>query len=302
MGTTSAPFDMETVGRRFAPLVRFHPEEGYFPSTVPWFLKQAELWHRASPMHANRPTTLIRVLQKGQVNPTSLISQRVKRDRSDTSPHANIRPGSRGTFCLNVPDNTNAIKTYVGNLRTAKCYVHLQPGLRVGRWWLAYLFFYPYNGSISPIISSAHEGDWEHIRVEVDNQGSKVHRIYMAAHEGGSWYRRYSTNDPQRVGYRHYNRTDHPIVYSARHSHATYATASVVKRRLLGNDKLMPDDLTGRGKEWKTWNHLEVLGDWANPLPGQKWLKFSGRWGQLWGFFHGPTGPAFKDWWKDNGL
>ena len=37
----------------------------------------------------------------------------------------------------------------------------------------------------------------------------------------------------------------------------------------------------------------------------QKWLKFSGRWGQLWGSalgIVGPSGPAFKEWWQDNGF
>lgn len=299
---TTPPFDIAAVGKLFAPLVRFHPDEEYFPSSVQWYLKRTELWHRVSPMHTKRPTTLTLILKKGHVNPTSLINQRVKGDRLDTSPYANIRPGSRGTFCLNVPDDQSAIKTYTGNLRTAKCYVHAQPARRTGRWWLVFWFFYPYNGSISPIVSSAHEGDWEHIRVEVDRHGKKVHRIYMAAHEGGNWYRHYSTHEQERVGYRLSNRTNHPIVYSARHSHASYPTAGVVKRRLLGSDNLMPDDLTGRGREWKTWDHLEVLGDWANPKPGQEWLKFSGRWGQLWGNFYGPTGPAFKDWWRDNGF
>ena len=114
-----APFDVRSVATRFAPLVRFHPEEGYFPSSVPWYLKRVELWHRASPMHARRATTLTRILAKGQVNPTSLINQRVGRDRSDTPPQANIRPGRQGSFCLNVPDSKNAVKTYTGDLRIA---------------------------------------------------------------------------------------------------------------------------------------------------------------------------------------
>ncbi len=298
------PFDIKKVATRYAPLVRFHPEEPYFPSSVPWYLKRTELWHKASPMHARRATTFMQMLKKGQVNPTSLISQRVKRDRSDTKPGAKFRKGTRGSFCLNVPDGQAEARTYLGHLKTAKCYVHLQPGKQAGRWWLAYLFFYPYNGAMTPLFDSSHEGDWEHIRVEVDKQGSKVDRIYMAAHDAeGKWFRRYSTVAPNKVGYRLFNQTTHPIVYSALNSHATYATAGGIDRKSL------PDDHTGRGLEWQTWDSLEVLGDWANPPSGQEWLKYSGRWGQQWGRLshsvastYGPSGPAFKDWWQDNGF
>lgn len=70
---------------------------------------------------------------------------------------------------------------------------------------------------------------------------------------------------------------------------------------------ILPDDYCGNGTEWRTWDSLEVLGDKANPRPGQEWLKFNGRWGELrgsiWGdIVQGPTGPAFKDWWKENGF
>lgn len=294
------PFDITSVVKRHAPLVRFHPDEQFFPSSVPWFLNRVEMWFRKPVQNARKHFDASVIVKFRKVNPTSLTSQVQRGYRSDASPISAQIQRRKGTYFLNIPETPAAAKTRAGekgkNTCKATCYVHVQKSERSGCWWLVYLFFYPYNGSISSLVSSAHEGDWEHIRVEVDNLGHKIHSIYMAAHEGGKCYRRYSTKTPGRVGYRHLDRGSHPIVYSARHSHATYPTRGEVP---LG----LATDHTGNGREWRTWDSLEILGDLANPGSRHQWLKFNGLWGQVWGSpigLTGPTGPAFKSWWQDN--
>jgi hypothetical protein len=286
------PVELNRLTRRFAPLVRFHPEEGFFPSSVPWFLKRVALWHVSSPMHAKRPSTITPVLAKGKVDSVSLVDQRVGNDRSGGS--------SKGLFYLDIPDDSERARTCMGYLPTAKCYVHVQPASS-GKWHLAYLFFYPFNGAIAIDKKITHEGDWEHIKIEVDTTGSNIVRVFFSAHAGGQWQTRYSTSQGNTDGFRCSGGT-HPIVYSARHSHASYPKSGRQSRPTV----ILPDDHCGSGIEWRTWEALEILGDKANPPAGQEWLKFNGHWGEYRGSIYGeivegPTGPAFKKWWKDNG-
>jgi len=287
------PFDLIEVTRRFAPLVRFHPEEAYFPSSVEWFLKRVRLTHESSPMHAKRPVVITPVLAKGEIDSVKLVSQSVGNDYSGGV--------SKGTFFLDIPGDSEHTRTCLGHLASAKCYVHVQPASS-GRWHLAYLFFYPFNGAIAIDKKITHEGDWEHIKVEVDKSGSNIIRVFFSAHAGGKWHVRYSTAHGNTDGFRCTENT-HPIVYSARHSHASYPKSGEQHRPTA----ILPDDYCGNGIEWRTWGALEHLGDKADPPVGQEWLKFNGRWGEHRGSIYGdivegPTGPAFKKWWKDNGF
>ena len=288
-----SPFDLVEVTRRFAPLVRFHPDEAYLPSSAEWYLKRVRLTHESSPMHAKHPVVRTPVLLKGEVDSVSLTNQRVGNDESGGV--------SKGTFYLDIPDDSDYVRTCLGNLTSATCYVHVQP-TSSGRWHLVYLFFYPFNGSIAADKNITHEGDWEHIKVEVDKNGGDIARVFYAAHAGGKWHVRYSTSQGNTDGFRCSEDT-HPIVYSARHSHASYPKSGRQERPTA----ILPDDYCGNGTEWRTWDGLEILGDRANPPAGQEWLKFNGRWGELRGNLYGdmvqgPTGPAFKKWWKESGF
>lgn len=189
----TTPFDIETVVSRFAPQVRFHPEEVYFASSVEWYLARVGLVHVTSPVHAKRPATFTPVLGKGEVNSLSLVSQQVDDDLSGGE--------SRGTFYLEIPHDRDHAKTCAGDLRSARCYVHVQLA-RPGRWHLIYLFCYPYNGAIAIDPNITHEGDWEHIKVEVDGAGETLQRIFFAAHAGGKWCSRYSTTEGNTDGFR----------------------------------------------------------------------------------------------------
>jgi hypothetical protein len=244
-------------------------------------------------MHAKRPVTITPVLAKGKVDSVSLVSQQVGDDRSGGL--------SKGIFYLDIPNDRDRTSTCIGSLTSAKCYAHVQPA-GSGRWHLVYLFCYPFNGAIAIDRSITHEGDWEHIKVEVDKTGRDIIRIFYAAHIGGKWHVRYSTSQGNTDGFRCAEKT-HPIVYSARHSHASYPKSGRQHRPTV----ILPDDYCGRGIEWRCWENLEILGDRVNPLAGQEWLKFNGRWGELRGSIYGdivqgPTGPAFKRWWKEDGF
>ena len=147
-------------------------------------------------------------------------------------------------------------------------YVHVFPraggGVSVQYW-----FFYPYNDG--PLLFD-HEGDWEHATVRLDERGEPV-GVYLARHED---------NDPgpfrpwastRRAG-------DHPVLLSARGSHATYA-----------DDVDLPwfeaagacGDLEGCAHPvWRTWEGggLENLGERARPRSLPEAMRYDGPWGE----------------------
>ncbi|MCP4539740.1 MAG: Vps62-related protein, partial [Chloroflexi bacterium] len=241
-------------------------------------------------LHAKRVPTPQLMLGKGKVTVNNLATKSRKGDDS-------WKKRKYGAFYMTIPDDADVWKTRFGHLPSATCYCHVQPSTTSGRWWLVYCFFYPFNGSIAKAIEVTHEGDWEHVKVEVDKTGTKIHRIYFAAHGGGKWV---SKATASRKGFECVQST-HPVVYSARDSHASYPAKGKQARGLL------PADHTGTGKTLDCWKgpRFTLLGNKSAPPAGQDWLRFSGFWGHLGSGLpvvvpdRGPMGPAYKTWWRD---
>lgn len=156
--------------------------------------------------------------------------------------------------------------------------------------YVTYWFFYPYDeyrflnslGQEVPIQS--HEGDWERISIQLDGEDLPVN-IFYYAHEDGSivpW----GTVDV-------YGGT-HPIVFSAKGSHASYPDAGSYHTKLPG-----AMDEAAQGPKWATW---EDLAD----VTTQPWYGFGGAWGEVSGLivietplgtlsggdYTGPLGPS----------
>ncbi|KAL6055601.1 G protein gamma domain-containing protein, variant 2 [Balamuthia mandrillaris] len=166
-------------------------------------------------------------------------------------------------------------------------------------WELQYFFFYSFNGAVIPWLPTAgiHEGDWEHMSVRATPDGSSIAAVYMACHGSeGRWYLRPSTSPTAEDGYRLTNIT-HPIAYSARGGHATYAWPGRQKRRVPTKNLhlwVIDDDTCDKGIRWQTWRNVVLIHDVRQHI----WLQYCGEWGDkatapLSGM--GPWGPAHKD-------
>lgn len=163
-------------------------------------------------------------------------------------------------------------------------YVHVYPrtdgGVNIQYW-----FFYPYNDG--PIFFD-HESDWEHLTVRLDAKGEPL-GVDLARHEH---------NDPGL--YRSWDNTrkegDHPVVLSARGSHATYADpADVPWFEYAG---ACGDLQACEHPVWRTWQGggLEDLADRGTEDPVQRAVAFDGRWGMT-GLIPGtsaPRGPRYN--------
>jgi hypothetical protein len=146
--------------------------------------------------------------------------------------------------------------------------------------WLQYWFFSLYNDYywrtdlLGAIKFDHHEGDWEMIQIEVDENANPRLAIY-AQHESGAW--RY-WNEIERVG----PNKERPVVYVARGSHASYFKpgkhfiqdiAKHIPRYESLPDSLKPSDNTD-GLMVKSDERLVIIKD---NLPG--WVNWQGHWG-----------------------
>ncbi len=146
-------------------------------------------------------------------------------------------------------------------------YVHVYPRADGGTN-IQYWFYYPYNDGPSLF---DHESDWEHVTVRLDRMGSPA-GVYLARHE---------ENNPG--AYRAWSRVrregDHPVVFSARGSHATYADEGDLPWfESIGSC----DDLERcQGPVWRTWEGggLQDLGERERPRVLPEVMGYRGRWG-----------------------
>jgi len=239
------------------------------------------------------------LLDKGQVNSTSLISQETNSQKSGIS-------AEQTNFYLEQTDISGGDKLDPYRVDTRQgpgesgwvCYVHVRPvstGIHYGLCDIQYIFIYAYNGDLlTGSADSAHEADMEHITIRIEKDMSTVHQIYYAAHNNeGRWY------SPQVTGSTTdgYSRTadGRPIVYSALGSHASYPSAGVKVRGMV-----LPADRTSEGGlEWDCLPDIVNLGEKSYPREGMEWLQYSGRWGEIGavGYTSGPYGPVYQDWW-----
>ncbi len=247
--------------KKFAPLVRLHPEDDYRPSSVGWYLKRVMLRFDRS-FRSDR-----QILDKGEVRPSNIAKQ------SGDGQSSGGR--SKSSFFLQIPNDDNEHTTRRGSLASAICYARIIE--RKDHKDLQYWFFYPYNG----LAKGEHEGDWEHISIRIF-QG-KPTGYYFGTHNGGKVH---LPKDVALVG-------RHVVVYSAKHSHASYPTAGKQVRSLAPHDHTADG-----GPEWRTWRRLKPIDRRLG------WVRYSGHWGEIGDlpWTSGPYGPAHQAPWSGDGF
>ncbi len=153
--------------------------------------------------------------------------------------------------------------------------------------WISYWFFYGFSRFLSRF---AHQGDWEHVRIRI--QDDHVGEALFAVHE-----------HLYRVERRHLSfQGDALTAYSARSRHATwwktgsflplplFQDTTPAEEVLSREDRaLLEDETSNQGSVWDTRLNLA-------PLADQPWRRFAGAWGKAGKAAHGtgPLGPWQK--------
>lgn len=133
---------------------------------------------------------------------------------------------------------------------------------------ITFWFFYGNNDSPAPRIAD-HEGDWERIVLRL-NASNVPDRVAFYKHNGSCWL---SWRSVQRTG-------THPIIYSAKGTHASYWKAKSNWPLPYG-----AVDVTSKGYQWKTW----AVASYA--VRARPWYGYGGGWGEV-GKNRDSTGPV----------
>jgi hypothetical protein len=258
---------------RFAPIVLLAPGERALPANVDWYLARVGEGGGGA-----RPATAPLAGEATLLGNWDAFLREMGRQVARLRPNLAARPGSP-----NPSDWT--------------IYGHVYPAKGAGVL-VQYWFFYPFNDFH---VIFDHEGDWEHVTVRLDALLRPV----------GAWFARHRWSAPgewfawtalAREG-------DHPVVLSARGSHASYAAPEDV----LWWDRACPTRDPNAAERsgcrvWRTWSPLTggIVDTGARDKPRARaaFVAWPGQWGTL-GWFRrdtgGPRGPAYQQGWCSGG-
>jgi len=252
-----------------------------WPANVEWYLPNVQMrfHHNNCPDH--------QILNQGTITVSNVTTQRHQSTGSFCL-HSGTTYGSNGdggwnkdqTFFLQA---TNDDVTHPGVRDPSgwKVYTHVYRN-NLGGYSIQYWFFYAYNDFIS---AYNHEADWEHITVQLDANQQKYSVTFAAHYSPKTW-------PASQVLW--YNNGTHPLVWVADGSHASYASEGEC-------DSAYPEGTnescwTNPDQRWFTWSGgkgsdaglqgggLVNVGEMpaqGRPMPGQEWLLYSGRWGEI---------------------
>jgi hypothetical protein len=187
----AAPLTPAQAVKAFAPVVRLHPDERWFPVNPSTFIGGSSLRFDRSMWRDHSEAG------RGEIDAARLGSGGYERNgRKSNDPNAR----QRGGWFLRLEDD--ALKAGTGT--SADGLYRIVPGR-----FLTYWFFYAYSDSEGKI---NHEGDWERITIQLNKQNRPV-RVAFHGH-GGHCLSEWSTVDKLSG--------THPVVYSSLGDHASF--------------------------------------------------------------------------------
>ena len=245
---------MEELINRYSPIVYFHKDETFFPSTIEYFLENSDLWE--GQLWINRTIDGKRLKQ----NPTSKYLYEYSQTKFPNQ------------TCVNnlfiVPRSKSCFYGQKSQLDQVPIYSFIKE--KQDRYIIYYIFFYPFNEGKHVLYLQQigdHEADLEHITVEVDKKSGNMLRVFYGSHcpEDGTWV---SSKDVP-------IQNNKIVVYVAKGSHGLYPTPGYVHRFYGFANDLTSEDIGWTPKVQRI--HLETDPQFNPNVDG--WIYFKGRWG-----------------------
>ncbi|KAD7479030.1 hypothetical protein E3N88_02166 [Mikania micrantha] len=242
----------------YSPVIYFHPDEQYLPSSVDWFFQNgALLYHKGD---ESKPT---RVDNNG----------------------LNLPQGGSNddTYWLDLPlDGSSKDRVKKGNLQDACAYFHIKPVSEGLFTDIAIWVFYPFNGASRAKVKflnlslgklGEHVGDWEHVTLRISNINGELNSVFFSQHSWGKWV---SASELE------YHNGNKPVVYASLHGHASYPKPGCVLLGSGGADIGVRDDTAKSDKMMDTGARAVVMA--AEYLPAATvveppWLNYERKWG-----------------------
>ncbi|KAK9056057.1 hypothetical protein SSX86_027144 [Deinandra increscens subsp. villosa] len=248
---------IEALIQAYSPVIYFHPDEPFLPSSVDWFFQNgALLYHKGN---ESKPDPI-------QRNGSNLPQGGSNDD----------------TYWLDLPlDGSSKDRVKKGDLQNASAYFHVKPvsgGLFTD---IAIWVFYPFNGGARAKVEfinmslgklGEHVGDWEHVTLRISNFNGELNSVFFSQHGWGKWV---SASGLE------YHTGNKPIVYASLHGHASYPKPGCVLIGSGGVDIGVRDDTDKSDKVMDTGVRAVVVATeyMAGAVVEPLWLNYERKWG-----------------------
>lgn len=273
---------------RHAPVIHFHPEEVYFPSTIDWYLARSLLVNQSTGSVIMKHPTADQ-LPEGPADPSwpEAIWLTLDPDIAGAALEPHLMP----------PGDPRR-----GDLASAKVYVRAVHHPKLDATDLQFWMFYPFDGPgvvrLRPFAFSArradrllslwpggmHEADWELAVLRIDHETLLPRAVYLSQHKGGE-----ALMGQEEMDKLERDADGRIQLYSSLYGHATYAHADERKLfylwrsiKLFGLEVALVD----RADRHLSWNlgdperHVLFSVSWQDDeLPEQPWVRYGWRWG-----------------------
>ena len=246
---------IEALVQIYSPILYFHPDELFLPSSVDWFFTNGALLYKKG--EESEPVS---------IHPTG----------------SNLPQGGSndGAYWLDLPvDKANRERVKKGDLQSCKSYIHIKPRFGGTFTDISIWVFFPFNGPSRAKLAcfniplgkiGEHVGDWEHVTLRISNFNGELWRVYFSQHSGGTWV------DASQLEFQNGNK---PVVYSSLHGHALYPKPGLVLQGGCGigirNDTAKNEKLMDMGERFEIVAG-ESLGFEIMEPP---WLNYFRQWG-----------------------
>ncbi|KAJ9565595.1 hypothetical protein OSB04_001561 [Centaurea solstitialis] len=250
---------IEALIQAYSPVIYFHPDEPFLPSSVEWFFENGALLY-----------------EKGQESKPNPIK----------SHGSNLPQGGSNddAYWLDLPrDGSTKDRVKKGDLQDACGYFHVKPvsgGLFTD---IAVWVFYPFNGGLRAKVEflninlgklGEHVGDWEHVTLRVSNFNGALHSVFFSQHSWGKWVS--VSNLEFHAG------GNKPVVYASLHGHASYPKPGCVLLGSEGGNVGVRDDTAKSDKVMDTGVRAVVMAaEYLGPaaVVEPPWLNYERKWG-----------------------
>ena len=290
---------------KYAPLVHLYSEEKYLPYDIAEYVKHFHVEY-------DNGTTITGTESQMSLAKLALLSEMSQ--TNDIYMTSNTDFDNDPEWITGVKNKPSLIS---GETKNAPATVIV---VDKGNGWVDAYWFYFYSFNLGPFVMGLgpygnHVGDWEHSLVRFYNGVPII--VWLSAHGGGGAYYYHNLE-------KHEADPNHPIIFSARGTHANYVSVGQHPHDL---PYAILSDFTDRGPLWDpTRNYLGYTynGDKVFPATNNtnahhtgrekryhNWLGFCGHWGdkQLedndnrqhylfiggYKYIDGPHGPLMKN-------
>lgn len=241
----------------YSPVIYFHPDEPYLPSSVDWFFQNGAL-----------------IYQRGnESNPNPVQKNGSNLPQGGSNDDA---------YWLDLPrDGSSQDRVKKGSLQDASAYFHVKPISGGVFTDIAIWVFYPFNGGARAKVEfinlslgklGEHVGDWEHVTLRVNNFKGELHSVFFSQHGWGQWVR---ASDLQ------YYSGNKPVVYASLHGHASYPKPGCVLLGSGGVDVGVRDDTAKSDKVMDTGvRAVMIAAEYMESVVVEPpWLNYERKWG-----------------------